>query len=87
MTTYTCTVFFMEFEFGYEITYYITSFLSWCHIAQVTSYGEPLVTWLVVQTYSEVVSMSTLQAQGHGFYPLCGKEYYNGAVSEASLGC
>ncbi len=38
----------------------------------VTSYGEPLATWLAVWTFSQVVSMSALQAQGRGFDPHCG---------------
>ncbi len=38
----------------------------------VTSYGEPLATWLVVWTFSQVVSMSALQAQVHRFDPHCG---------------
>ncbi len=37
----------------------------------VTSYGAPLATWLVVREFSQVVSMSALQAQGHGFIPNC----------------
>ncbi len=35
----------------------------------VTSDGEPLDTWLAVQTFSQVVSMSALQAQGHRVNP------------------
>ncbi len=47
-----------------------------CHIHPVTSYGEPLATWLEVQTFGQVVSMSALQTQGHGFDSHCGYECY-----------
>ncbi len=49
--------------------------------------GEPLATWLAVQTFSQEVSMSALQAQGRGFDPHCSKECYIGAVSETMPGC
>ncbi len=39
-----------------------------CHIPQYI-YGEPLATWLKVQTFSQVVSISALQTQGHRFDP------------------
>ncbi len=44
---------------------------TWSYLA-VTSYGEPPATGLAVQTFSQVVSMSTLQAQGRGFNPHSG---------------
>ncbi len=38
----------------------------------VTTYVEPLATWVAVWTFIQVVSMSALQAQDHGFDPHCG---------------
>ncbi len=35
----------------------------------VTSYGEPLATWLAVRTFSQVVSISALQTQGRYVHP------------------
>ncbi len=42
------------------------------HIPPVTSLGEPLTTWLVAWTFSQVVSMSPSQLHGHGFNPYFG---------------
>ncbi len=51
------------------LKYYLLIILSY---PPVTLYGEPLATWLAARTFSQVVSMSALQAQGCGFDPHCG---------------
>ncbi len=40
------------------LDYYIKDYVN--VISPVISYGEPLATWLLVQTFSQVVNMSAL---------------------------
>ncbi len=45
---------------GYIIRFSHFINLQYTSYPPVTSYGKPLATWLLVQTFSQVVSMSTL---------------------------